>query len=58
MKLESSGAGSIVLRLDAKEKALLRQTLERALLIDTPPLAQESIAAFASRLLDSLTARA
>jgi hypothetical protein len=58
MKLESGGAGTIVLRLDVREAALLRHALERALLIDTPPQEQESIASFASRLLDTLAGRA
>jgi hypothetical protein len=58
MNLERVGAGAIVLRLDEREAVLLRHTLERALLIDTPPQAQENIAAFASRLLDALTGRA
>lgn len=58
MKLERGSAGGIVLRLDAREIALLRHTAERALLIDTPPQEQERIAAFATRLLDALNARA
>jgi len=57
MKLER-GEGKVVIRLDAPEVELLRHTLERALFIDTAPQEQESIASFAARLLDALSAKA
>lgn len=48
---------SLVVTLDPREVVLLRRALERALFIDTPVQEQESIASFATRLLDALAAQ-
>ena len=46
----------VVVTLDKRDVVVLRHVLERALFIDTPPQQQESIASFATRLLEALPA--
>jgi hypothetical protein len=46
----------VVVTVDRGDVVLLRHVLERALFIDTPPQEQESIASFATRLLEALPA--
>jgi hypothetical protein len=46
----------VVVTVDKRDVVLLRHALERALFIDTPPQEQESIASFATRLLEALPA--
>ena len=46
----------VAVTLDKRDAVLMRYVLERALFIDTPPQEQESIASFATRLLEALPA--
>lgn len=46
----------VVVTLDTRDVVLLRHVLELALFIDTPPLEQASIASFATRLNEALSA--
>jgi hypothetical protein len=55
MKVERRNQ-DVLIALDKTEVALLRQVLERALFIDTPPDQQASIASFATRLNEALPA--
>jgi hypothetical protein len=55
MKVERRN-DDVLIALDKTEIALLRQVLERALFIDTPPEKQASIASFATRLNEALPA--